>query len=152
MAIFAIHDPLHPVPVHSIFILLLGEVAHAQVVNIEGRRFMNDTVPWTGFANLRFNVAESGQRSLNLGLNGAVQYMEGRDRYMFITDLAFSQVEDNDFLNTGFQHLRYNYRKDSLWTGEAFTQAQYNKPLRLDLRLMLGRALALPPWTTRRCA
>lgn len=120
------------------FILLLGEVAHAQVVNIEGRRFMNDTVPWTGFANLRFNVAESGQRSLNLGLNGAVQYMEGRDRYMFITDLAFSQVEDNDFLNTGFQHLRYNYRKDSLWTGEAFTQAQYNKPLRLDLRLMLG--------------
>ena len=110
----------------------------AQVVNIEGRRFMNDTVPWTGFVNFRFNVAESGQRSLNLGLNGALQHVEGRDRYMFINDISFSQVETNEFLNTGFQHLRYNYRLDSLWTGEAFAQAQYNKPLRLDLRLMLG--------------
>ncbi|MCB0757631.1 MAG: DUF481 domain-containing protein [Flavobacteriales bacterium] len=116
---------------------LLGG-ARAQVVNIEGRRFMQDSVPWTGFVNVRFNVSESGQRSLNLGLNGAVQYLNGRDRYMFISDLAFSQVEANDFLNTGFQHLRYNYRKDSLWTGAVFAQAQYNKPLRLDLRLMLG--------------
>lgn len=110
----------------------------AQVVNIEGRRFMNDTVPWTGYVNFRFNVAESGQRSLSLGLNGAVQHIHGKDRYMFINDLAFSQVEANEFLNTGFQHLRYNYQHDSLWAGEAFVQAQYNKPLKLDLRLMLG--------------
>ncbi len=121
-----------------LFMLAIGGVSHAQVVNIEGRRFMNDSVPWTGFANFRFNVAESGQRSLSLGLNGAVQHIDGPSRYMFITDLAFSQVETNDFLNTGFQHLRYNYRVDSLWTGEVFAQAQYNKPLRLDLRLMLG--------------
>ncbi len=121
-----------------LFILAIGGIAHAQVVNIEGRRFMNDTVPWTGFVNFRFNVAESGQRSLSLGLNGAVQHMDGRNRYMFINDLAFSQVESNDFLNTGFQHLRYNYRVDSLWTGEAFVQAQYNKPLLLDLRLTMG--------------
>ncbi len=128
---------------HRRFILLLtvlNAVAalRAQVVNVEGRRFMNDTVPWTGFVNFRFNVAESGQRSLSLGLNGAVQHIQGKDRYMFINDLAFSQVEANEFLNTGFQHLRYNYRHDSLWTAEAFVQAQYNKPLRLDLRLMLG--------------
>jgi hypothetical protein len=88
--------------------------------------------------NFRFNVAESGQRSLTLGLNGAVQHIDGRSRYMFINDISFSQVETNEFLNTGFQHLRYNYRLDSAWTGEAFAQAQYNKPLRLDLRLMLG--------------
>lgn len=118
--------------------LVLGGAARAQVVNIEGRRFLNDTVPWTGFVNFRFNVSESGQRSLNLGLNGAVQHVRGRDRWFFINDLAFSQVEANDFLNTGFQHLRYNYRRDSLWTGEAFAQAQYNKPLKLDLRVTVG--------------
>lgn len=73
-----------------------------------------------------------------LGLNGAVQFIDGRDRYFFINDLAFSQVEANEFLNTGFQHLRYNYRSDSLWTGEAFVQVQYNKPLRLDLRITVG--------------
>lgn len=116
----------------------LGEMTSAQVVNVEGRRFMNDSVPWTGYVNFRFNVAESGQRSLNLGLNGAVQHIDGRHRYMFINDISFSQVEANEFLNTGFQHLRYNYRVDSMWTGEAFVQSQYNKPLRLDLRLMIG--------------
>ena len=120
------------------FSIAVSEMTFAQVVNVEGRRFMNDSVPWTGYVNFRFNVAESGQRSLNLGLNGAVQYINGRDRYMFINDISFSQVETNEFLNTGFQHLRYNYRVDSLWTGEAFAQAQYNKPLRLDLRLMIG--------------
>ncbi len=110
----------------------------AQVVNIEGRRFQSDTVPWSGYVNFRFNVAESGQRSLNLGLNGAVQFVDGRNRWFFINDLAFSQVETNEFQNTGFQHLRYNLRYDSLWTPEAFLQAQYNKPLKLDLRLTLG--------------
>ncbi|MCL4282581.1 MAG: DUF481 domain-containing protein [Flavobacteriales bacterium] len=130
--------------------LFLCGAAHAQVVNIESRRFMNDTVPWTGFVNFRFNVSESGQRSLNFGLNGAVQYIHGKDRWFFINDLAFSQVEANDFLNTGFQHFRYNYRKDSLWTGEAFAQAQYNKPLKLDLRLTLGAGPRLTALNTRK--
>ncbi|MFT3884270.1 MAG: DUF481 domain-containing protein [Flavobacteriales bacterium] len=124
--------------------------AHAQVVNIEGRRFLNDTVPWAGYTNFRFNVAESEQRSLNLGFNGAVQYINGRDRWFFINDLAFSQVEANEFQNTGYQHLRYNYRYDRLWTGEAYAQAQYNKPLRLDLRLMLGAGPRLKALDTKR--
>lgn len=122
----------------SLPLLPLAVGLHAQVVNIEGRRFGNDTLPWQGYVNFRFNVAESGQRSLSLGLNGAVQFIDDRDRWFFVNDLAFSQVETNEFLNTGFQHLRYNYRADSLWTGEAFAQAQYNKPLKLDLRLTLG--------------
>lgn len=117
--------------------IILGGISQAQVVNIEGRRFnRHPCLSWTGFVNFRFNVAESGQRSLNVGLNGAVQHIEGRSRYMFINDISFSQVEANEFLNTGFQHLRYNYRVDSTWTGEAFAQSQYNKPLRLDLRLI----------------
>lgn len=118
--------------------MLVTAALRAQVVNIEGRRFMNDSVPWTGYVNFRFNVSENGQRALGLGLNGAVQYMKGHDRYFFINDLAFSQVEENDFLNTGFQHLRYNRQCDSSWTAEAFIQTQYNKPMRLDLRLTIG--------------
>ncbi len=125
-----------------LFLLVAGTLSNAclraQVVNIEGRRFLNDTLPWQGYVNFRFNVAENGQRSLSLGLNGAVQYIDGRDRYFFVNDLGFSQVEANEFLNTGFQHLRYNYAADSLWTGEAFVQAQYNKPSKLDLRLTIG--------------
>lgn len=118
--------------------LLLPAWLAAQVVNIEGRRFLNDTVPWTGYADFRLNVAENTQRSTAFGLSGAVQHVRGKHRIFFINDLALSRVEHNDFLNTGFQHLRYNYARDKRWTGEAFAQTQYNKPLLLDLRATLG--------------
>lgn len=119
---------------------LLGGLAcaRAQVVNIEGRRFANDTVPWTGFVNFRYNIAENTQRSVQFGLNGAVQHVRGRHTFFFINDLAVERVEANAFLNTGFQHLRYNYDRTKRWAGEAFAQTQYNKPLQLDLRAIIG--------------
>lgn len=120
----------------ALFFLVMN--GQAQVVNIEGRRFQNDTVPWTGYADLRFNVADNTQRSLSFGLGGAVQHIRGKHRWFFINDLSLSRVENNDFLNTGFQHLRYNYARDKRWTGEAFVQTQYNKPLLLDQRFTIG--------------
>ena len=108
------------------------------MVNIEGRRFMNDSVPWSGFVDLRFNVAENTQRSLNFGLGGAVQHVRGKHRWFFVNDLTLNRVEANAFQNTGFQHLRYNYARDKMWTGEAFMQTQYNKPLALDFRYTTG--------------
>lgn len=110
----------------------------AQVVNIEGRRFLNDTVPWAGIVDLRYNITENTQRSISFGFSGAVQHVRGKHRYFFVNDLALSRVERNAFLNTGFQHLRYNYAYRKRWTGEAFAQTQYNKPLRLELRTTLG--------------
>ena len=113
-------------------------VVQAQVVNIEGRRFLNDTVPWTGIVDFRYNITENTQRSIAFGFSGAVQHVRGKHRYFLVNDLALSRVESNAFLNTGFQHLRYNYAYRKRWTGEAFAQTQYNKPLRLDLRTTLG--------------
>lgn len=118
--------------------LSLSQVLSAQVVNIEGRRFMNDTVPWAGIVDLRFNITENTQRSMAFGLAGAVQHVRGRHRYFLVNDVATSRVESNAFLNTGFQHLRYGYAWLERWTGEAFIQTQYNKPLRLDLRTTWG--------------
>lgn len=121
-----------------LLLVVLPAALHAQVVNIEGRRFANDTVPWTGFVNFRYNIAENTQRSLNFGLNGAVQHVRDKHTFFFINDLSLNRVEQNSFQNTGFQHLRYNYNRDKRWTREAFLQTQYNKPLKLDLRATVG--------------
>jgi len=121
-----------------LFAMALAELAVAQVVNIEGRRFLNDTVPWAGIVDLRYHLTENTQRSYSFGLSGAVQHVRGKHRYFLVNDLAASRVERNSFLNTGFQHLRYNYAWRERWTGEAFGQTQYNKPLLLDLRATLG--------------
>lgn len=133
--------PLRPM-IRCTVILVAAQLSSvplfSQVVNIEGRRFLNDSVPWTGYVDLRFNLAENTQRSMVFGLGGAVQHVFGKHRLFLVNDLALSRVEHNDFLNTGFQHLRYNYARDKRWTGEAFAQTQYNKPLLLDLRVTLG--------------
>ncbi|MCB0769737.1 MAG: hypothetical protein KDC00_04955 [Flavobacteriales bacterium] len=107
----------------QVLLLALGAMGStAQVVNIEGRRFMNDTVPWSGFVDLRFNVAENTRRSSNFGLGGAVQHVRGKHRWFFINDLTLNRVEANAFQNTGVQHLRYDHARDRMWTGEAFVQ------------------------------
>lgn len=121
-----------------LFAMAMAASLAAQVVNIEGRRFVNDTVPWAGVVDFRYHLTENTQRSYMFGLADAVQHVRGKHRYLVITDLAASRVESNSFLNTGFQHLRYNYAWLKRWTGEAFAQAQYNKPLHLDLRATLG--------------
>lgn len=126
-----------------IFLLLLPWVARSQVVNIENQRFEDDTSRWAAQFGFRLNVVENTQRSTDLGLNGGVQFMEGLHRAFLISDFYLTRVEDNAFTNTGFQHLRYQRR----WRGplfqEAYTQVQYNKPLRIDIRWLMGGGIRL---------
>lgn len=135
---FVPRSAMRPRPVLFLLAFAVHSTAPAQVVNIEGRRFLNDTVPWAGIVDMRFNITENTQRSIAFGFAGAVQHVRGRHRYFLVNDLATSRVENNAFLNTGYQHLRYGYAWLERWTGEAFLQTQYNKPLRLDLRTTLG--------------
>ncbi|MBL7962771.1 MAG: DUF481 domain-containing protein [Flavobacteriales bacterium] len=126
----------------SLLVLMMHLTAllHGQVVNIEGRRFDdNDTSAWKGFLGFKFNAGENTQRFYDLGLNIGVRHLwRHKHRLFLFTDYTVSRVEDNAFQNRGFQHLRYNYAYDKRWTGEAFVQTLYNKPLLLDLRFTMG--------------
>ncbi len=122
-----------------LLLILCGQAALAQVVNIENKRFNNDTARWSGFATFRYSVTENTQRSIALGANGGVQYVRDRHSAFFITDFTVDRVETNAFRNTGFQHLRHNQAwPGGPWSMEAYTQLQYNKPLRIDGRWMIG--------------
>ncbi len=50
-----------------LFILALPLVGKAQVVNIENKRFNNDTARWSGHATFRFSVTENTQAKYRLG-------------------------------------------------------------------------------------
>lgn len=121
--------------------LLVSAYGWAQVVNIENKRLQNDTARWTGQAGLRFNVVENTQRSTDFGTTGSVQFIEGKHRAFFVMDMNLSRVERNAFLNTGFQHLRYQRHWRGIFSWEGYTQMQYNKPLRVDLRWTTGGGL-----------
>jgi putative salt-induced outer membrane protein YdiY len=119
-------------------LLASGTLLRAQVVNIENKRFANDTSRWSGQGSFKFSVTENTQRSMSLGANGGVQYIRDRHRAFFVTDFTVDRVEANAFRNTGFQHLRYNRVLRGVLIAETFAQLQYNKPLRIDERWLLG--------------
>lgn len=118
--------------------VLSSLIGLSQVVNIENKRLANDTSIWAAQAGFRFNMVQNTQRSFDLGGYGAVQYNRGIHRFFFVTDFNLNKVEENAFTNTGFQHIRYQraWRGPVYW--EAYTQLQYNKPLRIDVRWVVG--------------
>ncbi|MCD6066770.1 MAG: hypothetical protein K0S33_1596 [Bacteroidetes bacterium] len=120
-----------------IFILCI-QGALAQVINIESKRFLNDTNGWVGKIDFNFLLTRNTQQIVQVGNNVHVQYQHNRHRFLVLNDVNFIKAGTTDFVNAGYQHFRYNYKIATPLTWEAFTQVQYNKILRLDLRFLSG--------------
>lgn len=125
----------------GLFFLLPG-LAQSQIVNIEDRRSQNrDTILWLGNLQLGFNLVENGKAvyTLNGGINA--EYIHHRHVFLSFTRYNLVRAGEEDFVNDGFQHLRYNYELKPRLTWEIFAQAQYNERIKLRLRTLLGTGL-----------
>lgn len=120
------------------FFLLLPVSISAQVINIEGKRFLNDTNGWIGNADFSYAIIQNTQQVMSFSNTLRVQYQKNRSRFILLNDINFIKAGKTDFVNAGYQHLRYNYKLRKLVTVEAFTQTQYNPVLKLDFRYLLG--------------
>ncbi|MCA0429604.1 MAG: DUF481 domain-containing protein [Bacteroidetes bacterium] len=129
-----------------LFLLVFATLTQAQVVNIEGKRFLKDTNGFVGRADFNFNINQNVQQVLILGLNVHAQYVHNRNRILAISDLSFFKAGKQDFVNSGFQHLRYNYKIANRLTMEAFVQAQYNLALQLNQRNLAGAGPRIKIW------
>ncbi|MEL6636800.1 MAG: DUF481 domain-containing protein [Bacteroidota bacterium] len=126
-------------------ILLGGSTLFGQIVNIEDRRsFRADTIAWFGNVQLGFNLVDNGDPvyTLNGGIN--VEYQRMRHLFLSFSRFNLVRVVDQDFVNDGFQHLRYNYTLGPRLTWEAFAQAQYNEKIKLRFRGLIGTG---PRWS-----
>lgn len=110
----------------------------AQVINIESKRFLNDTNGFVGRSDLNFNITQNTQQVITFGVNVHMQYQHNKHRLLAISDLAFIKAAQTDFVNNGYQHLRYGYKIVDRITWETFGQAQYNLVLKLDKRYLAG--------------
>ena len=110
----------------------------SQVINIENKRFLNDSNGWVGNVDFSFNVFNNTQQVIQFSNAARVQYQKNRSRFILLNDLNFIKAGNTDFANAGYQHFRYNYKVSKWITMEAFTQTQYNPVLKLDFRYLLG--------------
>jgi putative salt-induced outer membrane protein YdiY len=124
--------------VFVVICFLFSVCASAQVINIEGKRFLNDTNGWVGNADFSFALIQNTQQVLSFSNTLRIQYQKNRSRFILLNDVNFIKAGKTDFVNAGYQHFRYNYKIHKSLTLEAFTQTQYNPVLSLDFRYLIG--------------
>jgi hypothetical protein len=94
---------------------------------------------WAGDASADFFVLK--EVSTVFAIEGKVhlQFKKDRSLLLFLSDLGFIKADETDFQNSGFQHIRYNYKvSNGFLRWEAFTQAQFNKVRDIKLRALAG--------------
>jgi hypothetical protein len=109
-----------------------------QVINIESKRFLNDTNGWVGKTDTYFALTQNTQQIISFGNSVHVQYAKHEHKFLFLNDINFVKAGKTDFVNSGYQHLRYSYKIRKWITWENFMQAQYNAILRIQSRYLAG--------------
>jgi putative salt-induced outer membrane protein YdiY len=120
-----------------VFLLPCSRVA-GQVINTEEKRNFQRKEGWMGSADLGMTFLRNTRNILQLSSRITAQYNHLRHTLLLINDLNFLKVDSAAVQNSGFQHVRYNYRVKNFLIPEAFVQAQYNQVWNLRLRLLVG--------------
>lgn len=117
---------------------------NAQIVNIENKRLNTKKEGFSGMIDINANLTYATKQLFQIGTKAKVAYTKKRNYLMLLTDYSLVTSSFNeDFINKGFEHLRYNYTlKDSgKVIYEAFQQGQFNKIQKINKRLLLGTGL-----------
>jgi len=117
----------------------------AQIVNIENERLLEKKQGWMGSADIGFSFIMNTKQLLQLSDKVKLGYRKNKAYFLALADHAFVKSEGEDFVNSGFQHLRFDYAlgDSSRFEWEFFQQGQFNKIQKIDLRLLLGTCLRL---------
>ncbi len=119
-------------------------VSFAQIVNIENQRLNTKKEGFSGNVDLNLNLTYATKQLFQVGTKAKVAYTKKRQYVMLLADYSLvTSGLNEDFINKGFEHLRYNYTfKDSgKVVFEAFQQGQFNKIQKINKRLLLGTGL-----------
>lgn len=122
-----------------VFLFLISSLTYSQVVNIEARRLRTEKDGWAGEAGADFFILKEVNTVFAIEGKAQIQFKQDRSLLLFLSDFGFIKAGETDFQNSGFQHIRYNYKVSTgFLRWEAFTQGQFNKVRDIKLRLLAG--------------
>ncbi|MBR9832595.1 DUF481 domain-containing protein [bacterium] len=110
----------------------------SQIVNIEDQRQNAPEMGLSGQADFNFNINKNTTVLYQLGNRIQARYREDEHLFLFFNEINLVKADGEDFVNGGFQHLRYNKIISEKFRWEAFTQSQYNGVQKIDWRYLLG--------------
>ena len=112
--------------------------AAGQILNIEEKRMREDREGWSGSLGATLDLVKNEEMVLDVGGYAHVEYRNGKGLYMLVSNLHLIRAGENDFENSGYQHLRYNFDLDDRIVAEVFAQVQFNRILQVDFRGLAG--------------
>lgn len=108
------------------------------VLNIEEKRKDLDSVGWAGDASIGFIYTKFRQVQTSFFANAHVQHRNLRHWYLLLGNVRFIRAAEENFVNDGVIHFRYNYNLKRFLEWEAFAQIQFNKILDVEDRFLTG--------------
>lgn len=120
----------------------------SQILNIEKSALDRDTIKLF-LANItsgmvlynRSAAIDEPVEFIGFDLKSSIAYFPGKNRISSITNINYLKINDEPFLNTGYQHFRFDFRKDKKVHPEAFAQYQYDNFRGLSPRLLAGAGM-----------
>ena len=126
----------------ALCLIIPGSCIFAQIVNIEDRRgTFSDTTGW--YENLNIGIGLVKNKQSIVSLNGAfqIEVLNKKRIFLSISRFAFVKAGGENFVNQGFQHLRFNRLVSKHIDFETFGQVQYNTLVYINLRALAGGGL-----------
>jgi hypothetical protein len=110
----------------------------SQIVNVENKRLYDDTLGWAGSLSADFSFVQNRERLTSYKVLPHLQWRNHDNCILFFGSSEFTQGNQTKYLDAHLAHLRYWHRIAGPFKWEAFTQAQYNPLLNLELRALVG--------------
>ncbi|HUH72793.1 MAG TPA: DUF481 domain-containing protein [Chitinophagales bacterium] len=120
-------------------LLIFCGLAQAQVTNIEARRVQTDTTGWYGEVNTGFKFVKEVGSVFTSNSDARVQYKTKKNLYLLLGEYNWSGASSKTNTHNAYLHLRYNRKLQPSWLRwEVFSQYQFNKITRINLRILNG--------------
>jgi putative salt-induced outer membrane protein YdiY len=115
----------------------------AQIINIEERRIRgtNDSTHWYGQVNVGMTMTKVKESVIQLNGDLQLEYKRKKHLWLALSNYNFVKAGNKAFVNSLFQHLRYNYKIKEYFTWECFGQVQQNQIQLITFRGLVGCGL-----------
>jgi len=122
-----------------LFFMSFPFVTYSQIVNVEDKRStFKDSIQWVEQLELGFNLTKNKTEVFSVNGKAQIEFTYYDKLLISITNFNFVKAGDQNFINEGFQHLRYNSKVNNWLTFELFGQVQYNERANIAIRALGG--------------
>ena len=96
------------------------------------------TKKWTGSVSLNIGLVKNTNKIFWASNTDYLQYKDSINYWLVYSNISLQKLEGDPLVNSGIQHLRYNYTITEKTKLEAFVQAQYDAVSQIDFRGLVG--------------